>query len=766
MTPARRRRTSTEAMQRCYTRAERMLPWHVGTMVLGMPSEPKWLDGGQTFWYWTQAPSQRQFFKVATATGSREPLFDHRRLARALTGNGVDASVARALHLERVRFLHDEPGAMRFDLDGSTWTCDLETYACSGGRAPERPAGVPSPDGSLVAFVRGGNVWIHDLRRGDERPLTTDGSRVYGYGANEGFGQPQPPVLTWSPDGKRLVALRIDRRGLRQFHLIRSVRGDGGARPLLYTYPYVLPGDERVPRIEICCLDPIEGGGPGAVAGPFPSVLPFEPWWGSEGTRIYFMRYGRGFDRAELWAMDPNSGAARRLMTEEAENRVDLNAFDSVSPMVHVLERSGSILWFSRQDGWGHLYLHDLASGALQHRITRGEWVVRDVAWVDEAEHWIYFVASGREPGRDPYYRHLYRVRFDGSALELLTPEDADHAIFPAPDGQHFVDRHARVDSEPVAVLRRPDGSMVAEIGRADLGRLRRGGWLPPEPFRAKAQDGETDVFGVLFRPSGFDPSRSYPVIDHVYPGPHCIHTPKAFTLPGWQQGVGDAPPGARVLWDAQAMAELGFIVVIVDGLGTAGRSRAFHDVSYRNQANAGGLGDHVAALRQLAATRSYLDLDRVGIYGVSAGGYAAARGMLAYPDFFKVGVSVAGNHDPRRGKASYIERYFGRLTDETEPVFLAQRNLNLVAALKGKLMLAHGDADDNVHPAQTLELLHGFIRANKDVDLMILPTRRHDLPNDSYFVRRLWDYFVTHLQGNCPPEGYRIEGPRRPALP
>lgn len=753
-------------MRRGYTRAERMLPWHVGTMVLGMPSAPEWLDGGRRFWYWTQTRSRRQFVRVDTATGSSEPLFDHQRLSAALSRSGVDASVARALPLERVSLPESGRNEMRFALDGSIWHCDLHTCACARGTVSAPPPGVPSPDGTLVAFVRGGNVWVHDAGSGRERPLTRDGSRVHGYGANEGFGAPQPPVLTWSPDGRRVVALRIDRRGLRQFHLMRSVRGDGGARPLLYAYPYVLPGDERVPRIEICCLDVAEGHGPGAVAGPFPSVLPLPPWWGSAGERIYFMRYGRGFDSAELWAMDPVSGAARRLMAETAERRVDLNAFDSVSPMVHVLERSGGILWFSRQDGWGHLYLHDLASGELKHRITHGEWVVRDIAWVDEAEGWIYFVASGREPGRDPYYRHLYRVRLDGGGMQLLTPEDADHAIFPAPDGLHFVDRHARVDSEPVAVLRRRDGSMVAEIGRADLGRLRRGGWVPPEPFRAKAQDGETDVYGALFRPSGFDPSRSYPVIDHVYPGPHCIHTPKAFTVPGWRQGVGDAPPGPRVLWDAQAMAELGFIVVIVDGLGTAGRSRAFHDVSYRNQANAGGLGDHIAALRQLAATRPYLDLDRVGIYGVSAGGYAAARGMLAYPDFYKVGVSVAGNHDPRRGKASYIERYFGRLTGETEPVFLAQRNLNLVAALRGKLMLAHGDADDNVHPAQTLELLHGFIRANKDVDLLILPTRRHDLPNDPYFVRRLWDYFVTHLQGSRPPEGYRIEGPGRPARP
>ncbi len=237
-------------MQRSYARAERMLPWHVATMVLGMPSEPKWMAGGTSFWYWTQDRSQRRFFKVDTRTGSRQPLFDHRRLAQALTSNGVDASAATALRLERVRFPDREPGVMRFDLDGSTWTCDLGTYASSGDRAPERPTGVPSPDGSLVAFVRGGNVWIHDVRRGHERPLTRDGSRVYGYGATEGFGQPQPPVLAWSPDGKRLVALRIDRRGLRQFHLIRSVRGDGGARPLLHTYPYVLPGVDRVQAAE------------------------------------------------------------------------------------------------------------------------------------------------------------------------------------------------------------------------------------------------------------------------------------------------------------------------------------------------------------------------------------------------------------------------------------------------------------------------------------------------------------------------------------
>jgi dipeptidyl aminopeptidase/acylaminoacyl peptidase len=350
------------------------------------------------------------------------------------------------------------------------------------------------------------------------------------------------------------------------------------------------------------------------------------------------------------------------------------------------------------------------------------------------------FAASGREAGRDPYQRHAYAIGLEGKGLKLLTPEEADHTVAVSPDGAYLVDTYSRIDSAPVTVVRRAsDGRAVREVERADVELLRRSGWPWPEPFAVKGRDGTTDIYGAIYRPSNFDPGRKYPVIDAIYNGPHAVRTPKSFT-----------PSGPD-----QALAELGFIVVTVDALGTALRSKAFHDVSYANLGDS-GLPDHVAALEQLAARHPQLDLGRVGIYGHSAGGYDAAHALLVRPDFYRVTVASSGTHDSRSDRVWWNELWMGYPVGDH---YRRQANTNLAANLRGKLLLVHGGLDDSVHPAATLQLVDALVKANKDFDLLLLPDRGHDQGN-GYFVRRLWDYFVRNLAGVEPPKEYPLIDP------
>jgi dipeptidyl aminopeptidase/acylaminoacyl peptidase len=374
----------------------------------------------------------------------------------------------------------------------------------------------------------------------------------------------------------------------------------------------------------------------------------------------------------------------------------------------------------------------------------------------------LWFSATGREPGRNPYLHHLYRVSLDGGTPELLTPEDADHDVSFSLGGGWFVDTFSRLDLPPVSALRAADGALVRVLETADITDLLATGWRKPEPIRTLARDGRTEIYGALFVPSTFDTERHYPVLDDVYPGPHNIRTPVRFPLPATASGT----------WQAQALAELGFIVVMLDGLGTAYRSKAFHDVGWGpGFGEAGGLPDHVHALRALAGERPYLDLERVGVYGHSGGGFAAARAMLLFPEFYRVGVASSGNHDQRGYHPQWGERYLG--ADITR-YYAEAANSSLADRLAGALLLIHGELDDDVHPAMTLQLVDALIRANRDFDLLLVPNANHDfqdptltidLPRgasvaERYVLRRRWDYFVRHLLGATPPANYLISGP------
>ncbi|MCH8207278.1 MAG: DPP IV N-terminal domain-containing protein [Chloroflexi bacterium] len=650
--------------------------------------------------------------------------------------------------------------AIRFDVDGVRWSCDLDSYGCERTGADAAGEGdLLSPDGRRNVIVRDHDIYVRSTNDGSELRLTHDGRPYHDYATRpESYtsavtdrlsGKTLEPLAAWSPDSRKLVTHRLDQREVDSLHLVQSVGVERGPRPVLHSYRYALVGDEHVPVAEMVILDTddatrVESDCPPVLCPLFSPFQRQRVWWSVDGSRVYFLDQDRDFKSLRLMALDANSGACRVLIEDRAETPLDPNLSEYLFGRPNVRDLSkGEIVWFSQRDGWGHLYLYDDTTGALKNRITGGDWVVRDILHVDESDREVFFTGGGRETGRNPYYRHLYRASLDGSDVELLTPEHADHEISFAPDGLHFFDTYSRVDSPPVSVLRARDGTLVCELERADVAALYGLGWTAPEPFTVKGADGHTDLYGMFYHPSDFDPDREYPVVEHIYPGPQHLRTPQ-----GFRHVVED---GAR------ALAELGFIVVTIDGVGTPLRSKAFLDESYGRLETAGGLADHVAGLGRLAAERPYMDLDRVGIFGHSGGGYATVRAMVTYPDFYKAGVSSAGNHDQRVYVAGWGERYIG-LPDQTD--YHEQANPNFAEKLKGKLLLVYADMDDNVHPAGTVLLVDALIKANKDFDLLLLPNRNHLYVDDPYLTRRRWDFFVRHLQNAEPPEGYEITGP------
>jgi dipeptidyl aminopeptidase/acylaminoacyl peptidase len=441
---------------------------------------------------------------------------------------------------------------------------------------------------------------------------------------------------------------------------------------------------------------------------------------------------------------DAATGSIREVMEEKAET-----FFESGNGRVNwkYLPGSKEIIWFSERDNWGHLYLHDLATGREKRQITSGEGNVTQLLRVDEKNRLLYFVGVGMEKGRDPYFRHLYRLSMDGGAPKLLTPADADHDVTLSPSGRYFVDSYSKPDVPPVAELRDSEGTLILALEKADISRLLATGWKPPTPITVKARDGSTDLYGLMYKPTELDPAKKYPIVNHIYPGP--------------QTGSVGGRTFSPARGDAQALAELGFVVVEIDGMGTPWRSKKFHEAYYGNMGD-NTLADQVTGMKQLAATYSWIDIERAGIYGHSGGGYATADAMFRFPDFFKVGISEAGNHDNRVYEDDWAEKWQGLLKTRADGSTNYDNQANQLVAknLKGKLLLAHGTMDTNVPPNNTLLVVDALIKANKDFDLLMLPNRGHGFGNEPYMVRRRWDYFVKHLLGVEPPKEYEMHQP------
>ena len=407
------------------------------------------------------------------------------------------------------------------------------------------------------------------------------------------------------------------------------------------------------------------------------------------------------------------------------------------------LPASNEVIWLSERDNWAQLYLYDLRTGQLKNRITTGDGNVTQVVRVDEKARLIYFIGVGREKGRDPYFRHLYRVGFDGKNLALLTPADADHDVTLSPSGAYVVDNFSRPDQPSESALRAADGREALALEKADISKLLAAGWKPPIPFTVKARDGVTDLYGLMFRPTNFDPAKKYPVINNIYPGP--------------QTGSVGSRSFSPSRGDTQGLAELGFVIVQIDGMCTPWRSKSFHASCYGNMED-NTLPDQVAGMKQLAQRFPWIDLDRAGIYGGSGGGFATAAAMFRYPDFFKVGVSASGNHDNRGYEDDWAEKWQGLMKKNADGTsnYDGQANQSLAKNLKGRLLLAHGTMDNNVPPYNTLLVVDELIKANKDFDLVLFPNRGHGL-GESYMIRRRWDYFVRYLMGVEPPREFQF---------
>ena len=745
-----------------YARAEKFLGYNATPLVTGSGVRPTWLPDGR-FWYRNTIPQGIELILVDPVRKTRARAFDQARLAAALSAAGETRYDSLRLPITQFEFSADKQ-SITFDAGGRRWTCGVQADRCTGVPAPQAGSGrnaVLSPDGTRAAFIRGFNLWVRDVATGNETQLTTDGVKDFGYATdNAGWVRSDRPVLLWSPDSRKIATFQQDERPVGEMYVVETKVG----HPVLQAWKYPLPGDSVIQMIHRVVID---------LSGPAPKLvrlqLPPDPHrsttcdhilcdgvfadveWSPDASRLVFVSTSRNHQREDVRIADAETGVVKDLFTETVATFFE-SGFDRRN--WRVLWDANELLWYSQRDDWGHLYLYDLESGKLKSQVTSGSWNVLTVLRVDEKSRTLFFTGVGREPGRDPYFRHLYRAGLDGKQLTLLTPEDADHDISLAPSGAWFADSYSRPEVPPIAVLRDARGKLVLQLERADISRLVATGWTPPLPFTVKARDGKTDLYGLLYRPGNFDSTRKYPIVNYIYPGP--------------QTGSVGSRSFSPARSDHRALAELGFIVVQLDGMGTPLRSKSFHAAYYGDMGD-NTLPDQVAGMQELGKRYAWIDLDRAGIWGHSGGGFASTGAILRYPDFFKVAVSEAGNHDQRQYEDDWGEKWQGLL--EQRPgggdSYDSQANQNLAKNLKGKLLIAHGTLDTNVPPYNTLLVVNELVKANKDFDLLLLPNRGHGFASEPYMIRRRWDYFVKHLMGAEPPEGYELRPPRSgPVLP
>ncbi len=734
-----------------YARAERFLSTTTDPLVSGMVTGARWLADNRIT-YRNRIPEGTEFVVADPAAGTRGRAFDHGRMADALSEAADSTFEPFGLPGGLTRF-SDDGATITFSVERRQYACDIARYACRAvPRADLDRArnAIVSPDAQKAAFIRDHNLWVRDVETGDETQLTTDGIEHFGYATNNaGWIRSDRPVLLWSPDSQKIATFQHDGRNVGEMYLVSTEVGHSE----LQAWKYPLAGDDEIfmihrvvihlgdePRLVrlLTAPDPHRSTISDHVAARDGRWLDVE--WSDDSSLLGFVSSSRDHKQARLRLAEPDAGEVREVLEETVDT-----FFESGDGEVnwHVLPESNEVIWFSERDDWGHLYLYDLETGALKHQITKGDWNVLQVRRIDKADRTMYFTGSGREGG-DPYFEYFYRVGLDGGEPELLTPGAAHHTVMLSPSGEYFLDDYSTPTTPPVAVVRRADGAHAVTLEKADISRLEAAGWQPPIPFTVKARDGATDLYGLMYRPTTFDESRSYPVVNSLYPGP--------------QSGSVGSRAFRASRADKQALAELGFIVVEVDAMGTPGRSKSFHTAYYGNMGD-NGLPDQIAMIRELAGRHPWMDLDRVGIWGHSGGGYASTDGILRYPDFYKVAVSGAGNHDNRNYEDDWAEKWQGLLeeTGDGTTNYDNQANQLLAGNLKGKLLLAHGTMDSNVPPSNTLLVVNALIAANKDFDLVMFPNRGHGFAREPYWMRRRWDYFVRHLAGVEPPAEYEL---------
>lgn len=745
-----------------YARAERFMNYNVNPLVYHSVEHPAWMPDGRA-WYRDRGPDGTTYILIDPAKATKGPAFDQAKLANALTSAGAKAD-AHALAISEFT-LADHDQTVLLTMGRRHWSCNLSgaglctsTDPQRGGRGERDGAGRGraafelSPDKTKAAFIRDWNLFVRDVATGKETQLTTDGVKDYGYATdNAGWQSSDAPVLLWSPDSKKIATFQQDQRKVGEMYLVPVTNG----HPKLKAWKYPLVGDENVAMIERVIID---------VDSPKVVRLKMPPdqhrstlcddvhcrgggWddvqWSDDSKQIAFVSSSREHKQAWLRVADASTGDIREVMNETAPK-----FFESGNGRVNwkYLWGSNEVLWFSERDGWGQLYLYDAATGKLKNQITQGEGNVTQVLLINQAERTVFFLAVGKEKGRDPYFSHYYSIRFDGSGMKLLTPENAEHSVTASPEGKYFIDVASTPTQPQTAVVRDVTGKLAVSVAKQDITKLVAAGWVPPTPIRVKARDGKTELYGFLFKPTNFDPSKKYPIVNNVYPGP--------------QTGSCGSRSFAASHRDMQSLAELGFVVVCIDGMGTPWRSKAFHEAYYANLGD-NTIPDQVAGMKELAAKYPWIDISHAGMYGHSGGGNATAAAMFNYPDFFKVGIAESGNHDQRDYEDDWAEKWAGLEVKNADGTsnYDSQANQNIAKNLKGKLLLAHGTMDNNVPPNNTLLVVDALIKANKDFDLLMIPNVQHGYGEASqYMARRRWDYFVRNLAGNIPPHEYQMK--------
>jgi len=719
-----------------------------------MRISPNWFDGDTKFWYRNNlAGDTKEFILVDAEQGTRRPAFNHRRLARTLSRAAGETYTADKLPFDDIQFVEDDD-AIKFVAEDTNWKCNLENYECTrletterivetGARAAQRgqrgtgQRGAPqrgargaqpapeanlSPDGNWEIFTKNFNLYLRSTQSEVEFQLTFDGAEVHYYSPN----------AVWSPDSKKLVTHKTRPGQERLVHYVESSPRDQ-LQPKHSTRVYAKPGD--VLTINKPALFDVETKNQIPISDdlfPNPYSRPRYRWF--PDSRSFTFEYNhRGHTLYRVIEVNADTGRVHALIDEDPETFFDYNH----KKYINFLDESNEIIWASERDGWNQLYLYNSRNGRVKNQITKGDWVMRGVDRVDEENRQIWFRAGGLDPDQDPYLIHYCRINFDGSGFVDLTPGDGNHTIQYSPDNEYFIDTYSRIDMPPVHELRRTaDGELVCELETADISDLLDTGWIMPEVFTAKARDGETDIWGIICRPTNYDQSKDYPVIEYIYAGPHSSHVPKSF----------------REYNSMQALAELGFILIQCDGLGTSNRSKAFHDVCWKNLGDA-GFPDRILWITAAAQKYPYMDISRVGIYGTSAGGQNSTGAVLFHPEFYKVAVSNCGCHDNRMDKIWWNELW---MSYPIGPHYAASSNVDNAYRLQGKLFLIVGEMDSNVDPSSTMQVVDALIKANKDFDLLFVPGGGHGA-GGSFGERRKRDFFVRHLLGVEPPNWNKI---------
>lgn len=709
-----------------------------------IPGQPQWLDNANVFWYRRSIEGGFDFVRVDAERRTQRPAFDHNRLARRLSQITGEEYTNVTLPFNSFEYTDDQ-SAIEISLNDSIYTCTLNRYRCDsryddserGGpqqwgvwdhdRTPEDRSHSSekdeSPDGEWKAFIVNYNIAVQRKDSDEIIMLSEDGSEGNYYDFDS---------ISWSPDSRKLAVYRVAPGYDRKIHYVES-SPDNQLQPRHLSRSYAKPGDRL--DVERPVLFHVEDRNKINISHSlFPNAYSQTRlrWW--DDSRAFHFEYNeRGHQAYRIIEVDAETGEPRLLVNEEPETFFSY----ATSLFREYLDDTGEIIWMSERDGWRHLYLYNANTGEVKNQITSGDWVVREVDHVDTENRQIWFSASGMDPDQDPYFIHYYRVDFDGGNLTRFTDSEGTHSVTYSSGRDYYVDTWSTVNTPPVSVLKRTsDQSAVMELEEGNVSKLVAAGWQPPEPFTAKGRDGQTDIYGVIIRPTNFDPSKKYPVIEYIYAGPHSHFVPKRF-LPYSQM---------------MSLAELGFIVVQIDGMGTAHRSKAFHDVAWQNLGDA-GFPDRILWHEAVAETYPWYDNSKVGIYGRSAGGQSSLGGLLFHPKHYHVAVSSVGCHDNRMDKIWWNEQWMGwPIADH----YASASNVDNAWRLKGNVLLIVGELDTNVDPASTYQVADALIKAGKDFDFLSIPGAGHGSIGD-YEERRRMDYFVKHLHNINTPNWNQI---------